>query len=655
MPTFEERAHVPNTPRKSAQYSMLPQKPGAIHTGEHKSNSMIPNGHGGGQTGISRVQTKLTVNTPSDKYEQEADRMAESVVGTLGRSNGASAPSDTGNAVIQRFSTPTSRVASAEVAENLQNVNGGVQLPQDVRHNLEPRFGHDFSATKIHTGTKAVQMNRELNSNAFTHGDNIYFNEGRYAPGTTSGDKLLAHELTHVVQQRGGNSTVMRQTTQKPTPHISPRFTQNEQLAPFRIDDPSAALKLNDNGTGVAILQQALLDAGFGKNLKVNEKFDKATADAVRAFQNKYKLSANGIFNKQTFDKLNEIHLTFQPVAASLRSHGEQKMRPVSPEEIARINKTLGYSRKGTEGAMGDFEPINKYGDYKSNLYKSLEFVLHHYADLARETEKDRKPETPTQKSDRIKLLGAIATVAQKSTDAIFDRFYVTKKTEPLEYNKNYVDLYEKESQNLQDKAFDRNGIFKFILDMYFIYQEVVQVNKNHQADRARQQEGKIIEEVKNELISNHVEDLSAVWKNWIGFEKNKVMETQLMMTSDKKRNRERLWNILLTMIHEYIHTKASINFESFISDKSASRQRKLNEGTTDYFTKIVWYTLPLEKLRKTVEGPNYENEKDPVVIAPERFYVESVVAERIAGIIGVNNLASAYFSGNTQYLGDKF
>lgn len=66
---------------------------------------------------------------------------------------------------------------------------------------MQSRFGADFSDVKIHTGGEAIQMNRELNAKAFTQGNDIYFNEGQYNPDSTDGKYLLAHELTHTLQQ----------------------------------------------------------------------------------------------------------------------------------------------------------------------------------------------------------------------------------------------------------------------------------------------------------------------------------------------------------------------------------------------------------------------------------------------------------------------
>jgi len=72
---------------------------------------------------------------------------------------------------------------------------------------MEQSFGADFSSVRVHTDSASVQMNKEINAQAFTHGSDIYFNEGKYDTTSSDGQKLLAHELTHTVQQ-GGSSIV---------------------------------------------------------------------------------------------------------------------------------------------------------------------------------------------------------------------------------------------------------------------------------------------------------------------------------------------------------------------------------------------------------------------------------------------------------------
>ncbi|MBT9316645.1 DUF4157 domain-containing protein [Leptothoe spongobia TAU-MAC 1115] len=95
---------------------------------------------------------------------------------------------------------------TTDFEQRLQSSKGsGAGLSEDVRGFMEPRFGADFSQVRVHTGSTAVQLNKEVGAQAFTHGNNIYFNSGKYSPGSTAGKELLAHELTHTIQQTGGS------------------------------------------------------------------------------------------------------------------------------------------------------------------------------------------------------------------------------------------------------------------------------------------------------------------------------------------------------------------------------------------------------------------------------------------------------------------
>jgi hypothetical protein len=180
------------------------------------------------------VQPKLTVGAPGDKYEIEADSMAERVMSMnvpdapaaiqrkevgeedpLQRSPLATSITPLiqrqddeedvhSQPSVQRAAEAGGFQASSSVESGLASQQGGGSpLDEGVRSFMEPRFGNDFSSVRIHTGSNAVQMNKELHAQAFTHGSDIYFNAGRYNPGSDEGKRLLAHELTHVVQQTG--------------------------------------------------------------------------------------------------------------------------------------------------------------------------------------------------------------------------------------------------------------------------------------------------------------------------------------------------------------------------------------------------------------------------------------------------------------------
>lgn len=147
------------------------------------------------------LQTKLTINEPGDAYEQEADRIADQVMAAPVHSAISGAPPR-----IQRLSGQSigqTEAAPASVDQAL--ASPGRPLEPALRQDMEQRFGHDFSRVRVHTGTAAEQSAQDVNAHAYTVGRNMVFGEGRFTPGTQEGRRLIAHELTHVVQQAGSD------------------------------------------------------------------------------------------------------------------------------------------------------------------------------------------------------------------------------------------------------------------------------------------------------------------------------------------------------------------------------------------------------------------------------------------------------------------
>ncbi len=98
-----------------------------------------------------------------------------------------------------------SRMASQKLSEKVKSARGkGRPIPEQTRKRMEASFGVDLSSVRIHTGKEAEEMCKALNAQAFTIGKDIFFNSGKFNPETTSGERLLAHELTHVLQQKQG-------------------------------------------------------------------------------------------------------------------------------------------------------------------------------------------------------------------------------------------------------------------------------------------------------------------------------------------------------------------------------------------------------------------------------------------------------------------
>jgi hypothetical protein len=162
------------------------------------------------------LQAKLTVGSPDDPFEREADVVADQVMrmpeqNFIQRKCSHCEEEKVSRKPLSQTITPliqTSRKGNDLVSNTVENgINSsrgsGSALDGHTQSFMSSRFGSDFSSIKIHTDNESVQLNRSLNAKAFTVGNDVYFNEGQYNPGSFAGKQLLAHELTHVVQQKG--------------------------------------------------------------------------------------------------------------------------------------------------------------------------------------------------------------------------------------------------------------------------------------------------------------------------------------------------------------------------------------------------------------------------------------------------------------------
>ncbi len=160
------------------------------------------------------VQAKLKIDSPGSVHEQEGDAMADQVMRTPANEPGFFKPAAT---MVQR------KCSHCEKEEQLQKKEGsggtvhpadtsqvqdvisskGQPLDKGTRNFMESRFGNDFSNVQVHTDTGANWSAAGINARAYTSGNHIAFASGEYQPQTDTGKHLLAHELTHVVQQKG--------------------------------------------------------------------------------------------------------------------------------------------------------------------------------------------------------------------------------------------------------------------------------------------------------------------------------------------------------------------------------------------------------------------------------------------------------------------
>lgn len=176
-----------------------------LHSTTHEPRERMP------------LQMKLTIGEVGDKYEQEADRVASSVVRQMNRppleSESPMKP------VLQRRDGIGGGEASKELEGAINRAKGGGRpLDSGLQGKMGQAMGENFSGVKVHTDVQADSLNRSLQARAFTTGSNIFFKRGEYNPQSRGGQELIAHELTHVVQQN--SSTVQRQE-EKTQPEIA--------------------------------------------------------------------------------------------------------------------------------------------------------------------------------------------------------------------------------------------------------------------------------------------------------------------------------------------------------------------------------------------------------------------------------------------------
>ena len=154
---------------------------------------------------VAGIQAKLKVGQPGEIYEQEADRIADAVM--LMPESQVQLQGKGKEEEEEILQTKEISSKTPELEFRIQTLQGsGQPLPESTRAFFESRFGYDFSRVRIHADRQAAEAARSVNARAFTIGRDVVFGAGQYAPETATGQRLVAHELTHVVQQGIGTS-----------------------------------------------------------------------------------------------------------------------------------------------------------------------------------------------------------------------------------------------------------------------------------------------------------------------------------------------------------------------------------------------------------------------------------------------------------------
>ena len=199
---------------KFNHYSSTPE-PDSQSTELHESLYLL-HGQIGNRAVTQLIQAKLWSGKPDDRYEQQADQYADQI---LDAQNYDSAIPG----VQPKKTNGGGDAIDSAVAGEIDGLQGrGILLAPSLRRFFEPRFGRDFSHVRTHKDAAAARIAQTLNAKAFTCGRDIVFNTNQYRPDHPAGRQLLAHELTHVVQQDQGDTVPTLQRRTDPGAPVAP-------------------------------------------------------------------------------------------------------------------------------------------------------------------------------------------------------------------------------------------------------------------------------------------------------------------------------------------------------------------------------------------------------------------------------------------------
>jgi len=303
VPTSVKRAPV----RAAAMTSGVPvrSQPTSLNGGPCKRQALLHL-----QRTIGNQATGRLLRTLNDKPSTSASQHVQRKCATCEHEDRARRQVESDEQPVQM------RTASAEpaldtdrAAEAMARAGGGSPLEPGLQAQMERGFGADFSDVRVHSGGGASEASDAINARAFTHGPDIYL-----GPGASPTDhRLMAHELTHVVQQ--GHRSVapdVRRRIGDEHDLQSPRFAGNLRLeAAF---DNESYVQIGARGQHVAVLQQALVDAGHPLAKHGEDGiFGSETHGALKSYQSERGLRADGIVGQETMGDLDRLYATSPP------------------------------------------------------------------------------------------------------------------------------------------------------------------------------------------------------------------------------------------------------------------------------------------------------------------------------------------------------
>jgi hypothetical protein len=429
-------------------------------------------------------------------------------------------------------------------------------------------------------------------------------------------------------------------------------------------------VEAGDKGVEVTKVQQALIDLGYLLPVYgVDAKFGKETKAAVKKFQKEHPpLKETGKLDKATLAALNTIYDTRKPYidnAAVDPADPGKKTRTLSADDKKAALEAM-VPKAGVGGAPSKFDKKKKVGGklYDEAIKIALKALIKGFH---KELFEDKEPlrADPGKNFHDWSVMEGPAKASKQVVDKLYDSNYGGAAAFPAMTNLggNLIDQWEDEiainkgltDPQKKDKAQDKVR--------YLIDSNCDDVNLKYAAVPSDTEEEKMLGPVIDDLTASpkQIQDLLDLDIGWEGAQLDGKVYLQRYKSQDKdpkaakEANRVQMWGLFQTCIHEYIHTLAHKDFNTwartFRAGGDNTRYNTLTEGFCDFFTLNVRKDMTIGPgIIKDVEGP-YANGNPP---APDTsgVYPSHQQAEQVVSIIGIQNAQRGYFGGKTDLMG---
>jgi hypothetical protein len=577
---------------------------------------------------------------------------------------------------------------------------------------FQSTFGHDLSSVRLHTDDKAVTSATSLRARAYAVGRHIVLGRGEYAPETLAGRRLLAHELAHVIQQsRGGSAGSGAET---PALEASANQAANYAARGYRVavsgssapgiarqslfnefssgryswpflrlalihTRPVATIIDDINGLSSAERDQAIKDI---TEERTNQARKLAELEAKQSAQTDAALQA--VFDpmfQPVLDILARADQVLDGISATIavsETPASLISGTVAPPaaEKQHIEEALKPDVRKTAG--GQQEPFKETlpGDPKRYLDKLRDITPiliegHHRQQVDKRGKAEHDDPTKVHSLAELERIG---NASKRETDKVFGQFKKgpALKADTKASRGNIHDLWQDIESQLGAMSPNQKREMARALVFYFFQSdnEIKSINATHDADpkfKPLNDEAKDQKQVVEEATATHanVQKLNEIDRGWDASAGGGEINVQIFKQPDKSSgpltgpnvaDRDFMWDMFQTLIHEYLHTLAHPKYNTYAESfgSTSDQYNTLVEGVDSLLDEIVWSAVASnvtdQKLRDDVEGPVY-SKLPPMTVTPasRRRYPSYTQAVKLVNVVGIRNLYAAYFLGDVS------